>query len=80
MVAANIVLHDNKGVREASRLYNVPFKTLRRHINGSVKTRCKPGPGKILTEEEEDRLASANIRNRVWFESRYGCAPGLQNH
>ena len=29
MVAATIsVLHDNKGVREASRLYNVPFEWL----------------------------------------------------
>ena len=59
MVAAtNSILHDNKGVREVSRLYNVPLETLRRRINGSVKDGCRPGPGTILTEEEEDRLAS----------------------
>ncbi len=58
MVAAtNSVLHDNKGLREASRLYNVPFETLRRRVNGTVVAGCKPGPSTILTEEEEDRLA-----------------------
>ena len=59
MVAAtNSVLYDNKGVREAARLHNVPFETLRRRIKGSVRAGCKPGPGTILTEEEEDQFAS----------------------
>ena len=59
MVAAtNSVLHDNKGVREASRLYNVPFETLSRRVNGTVQSGCRPGLGTVLTEEEEDHLAS----------------------
>ncbi len=55
--ATNSVLCDNMALREASRLYNVPFETLRRRVNGSVKAGCRPGPGTVLTEEEEGHLA-----------------------
>ena len=55
--ATNSVLHDKMTLREASRLYNVPFETLRRRVNGSVKAGCRPGPGTVLTEEEEGHLA-----------------------
>ena len=76
MVAAtNSVLHDNKGVREASRLYNVPFETLRRRVKGIVQNGCRPGPATILTEEEEDHLA----RNGLWLESRDCHASGFYN-
>ena len=27
------ILHDNRGLREAARLYNIPVETLRRHVN-----------------------------------------------
>ena len=45
----------------ASRTYNVPFDTLRRRVNGSVKPGCKPGPSTVLGEEE-DRLANYLIQ------------------
>ena len=53
IAATSSVLQDNLGVRESARLYNVPYETLRRRVNGSVKPGCKPGPGTILTEEED---------------------------
>ena len=40
-----------------SRLYNVPLETLRRRLNGTVATDCRPGPNKVLTEEEETKFA-----------------------
>ena len=49
-------------IREASKLYNVPFETLRRRVNGSVILRCRPGPATVLTEQEEERLASYLIQ------------------
>ena len=45
----------DKGLREASRMHNVPVETLR-GVNGSVAVGCKPGPATILSEEEEDLL------------------------
>ena len=55
MVAAtSSVIDENMSLREASRLYNVPFETLRRRVNGSVKPGCKPGPGTVLIKEEEE--------------------------
>ena len=54
MVAAtNSVLHENRGLREASRLYNVPFETLRRRITGSVKDGCKPGQLQYLPKKRK---------------------------
>ena len=60
--ATSSVTNDNMSLREASRLYNVPFETLRRRVNGSVRPGCKPGPATVLTEEEEERLASYLIQ------------------
>ena len=56
--AASSVLYDNKGLWEAARLYNISVETLGRCVNGSVKLGFKPGPGTILTEEVEDKLAA----------------------
>ena len=38
------VLNDNKGLRKAARLYNIPVETLRRRVTGSIEEGCKPGP------------------------------------
>ena len=42
--------HGRQGLREMSRLYNVPVETLRRRVNGSVGLGCKPGPATILND------------------------------
>ena len=52
------VQNENMTIREASKLFNVPFETLRRCINGSVIPGCKPGPATVLIEDEEECLAS----------------------
>ena len=45
------------GLREASRLYNVPHETLRRRVLGIVEMDCKSGPSTVLTANEEEKLA-----------------------
>jgi len=61
--AATKGVHNEKmTIREASKLYNVLFETLRRHVNGSVIPGFKPGPATVLTEEEEEHLASYLIQ------------------
>ena len=50
------------GVREASRLYNIPFETLRRRVNHVVLLECRPGPPTVLTEDEEHQLATYCIK------------------
>jgi len=54
--ATKSVVEDGKGVREASRLYNVPIETLRRRVTGAVPLGCHPGPHTVLSEEEESRI------------------------
>ena len=54
-------LQDVKGgmsVREAARLYNLPYKTLQRRVVKKVDLECRSGPPTVLTEYEEDELAS----------------------
>ena len=56
MEAAYEAVINDKGLREASRMHNVPVETLRRRVTGSVAMGCKPGPATILSDEEEDLL------------------------
>ena len=56
MEAAYEAVINGKGLREASRMHNVPVETLRRRVTGSVAMGCKPGPATILSDEEEDLL------------------------
>ena len=56
--AVNSIHHENKRLREAARLYNIPVETLGRHACGIVEEECKPGPSTVLTDEEEERLSS----------------------
>ena len=56
MEAAYEAVINSKGLREASRMHNVPVETLRRRVTGSVAMGCKPGPATILSDEEEDFL------------------------
>ena len=56
--AMDSVLKENKGLREAACLYNIPTETLRRHVSGTVSLHCKPGPATVLTEEEEEKIAN----------------------
>ena len=61
MAAAVAYVNDGNGLREASRLYNVPLETLRRRVIGTVDISCKPGPSTVLTSDEEDKLAEYAI-------------------
>ena len=45
------------GIREVSRLYNVPYETLRRRVNHVVPLECRSGPPTVLTQDEEHQLA-----------------------
>ena len=54
LAAINSVTQENMSVREASRLYNVPFETLRCRVTGAVENGCRPGPSTVLTADEED--------------------------
>ena len=49
MEAAVGSVHKGKGLREASRLYNVPVETLRRRVTGKMEMDCRPGPPSVLT-------------------------------
>ena len=44
MVNAVKSVQEGKGLREASRLYNVLVETLRRRVTGVVEIVCRPGP------------------------------------
>ena len=45
-----------KGLREAAREYGVPVATLKRRVDGTVPVDARPGPAKVLTREEEEKL------------------------
>ena len=57
MAAAVATVKEGKGLRETSRLYNVPLETLRRRVTGAVELGCRPGPPTVLNESEEEQLS-----------------------
>ena len=59
MSAAFQAVMDGKGLRETSRIYNVPVETLRRRVSGSVELGCRPGPATILTDAQ--KICCVNI-------------------
>ena len=62
MAAAVTNEETGMGIREAPRLYNIPFETLRRRVNHIVPLECRSGPPTILTEDKEHRLASYCVK------------------
>ena len=56
MEAAVESLKGGKGLREASRLYNIPLESLKRRVTGMVEMDCRPGPATLLTKNEEDEI------------------------
>ena len=62
MAAALKGIEDGMGIREASRLYNLPYETLRRRANYTVSVDCRSGPPTVLTEDEESQLASYLVK------------------
>ena len=62
MAAALQDVKDGMGVRETSRLYNLPYKTLRRRVAEKVDLECRPGPPTVLTEHQETELASYCVK------------------
>ena len=57
MAAALQNVREGMNVREAARLYNLPFETLRRRVVEKVPLECRSGPPTVLTQLEEDELA-----------------------
>ena len=62
MEAAVKFVRDGMGLKEASRLYNLPVETLRRRVIGAVDIHCRPGPPTVLTEEEEKKLSDYIVK------------------
>ena len=62
MAAALQNVREGMNVREAARLYNLPFETLRRRVVEKVPLECRSGPPTVLTPLEEDELASYCVR------------------
>lgn len=57
MTAAIGMVEGGMGIREAARLYNIPYETLQRSTNHTVSIDCRPGPSTVLTDNEEEQLA-----------------------
>lgn len=60
--AVENVVSGKLGLREASRLYNLPIESLRRRVVGINEVRCRPGPPTVLSDEVEDQLANYLVK------------------
>ena len=60
--AVENVKQGSLGLREASRMYNVPIESLRRRVTGVVDMHCRPGPKTVLTNEEEKHFTKYLVR------------------
>lgn len=56
--AVSSVLEQGFSVRRAATEYNVPKSTLGDRVSGRVLPGARSGPGRLLTEQEEDKLVS----------------------
>lgn len=63
MVAALKDIEEGMGIRQAAKLYNVPFETLRHRAKNEVSLDCRSGPPTVLTDDEEQQLALYCIKN-----------------
>ena len=62
MAAALEDVKRGMSVREAARLYNLPFETLRTRVVEKVDLECRSGPPTVLTDYEEGELASYCVK------------------
>ena len=45
-------INDGMGIREASRVYNIPFEILWQQTTNTVQLECHSGPPTILTDND----------------------------
>lgn len=51
--AVDSILPENRGLREAARLYNILVETLKGHVNGSVEVGAAPDQGQQLCKQSQ---------------------------
>ena len=64
--AVDSVNSGSMGLREASRIYNIPVETLQRRVRGLVEMNCKPGPCTVLSNEKEEDLQLISLKCQKW--------------
>ena len=55
-LAVDAVMKDGKSVHHAAEEYDIPKSTLGDRINGRILPGAVSGPGKYLSDQEEDEL------------------------
>ena len=62
MKAGMEAVEEGMGLREASRIFNIPVETLQRRISGITPVDYHPGPSTILTSVEEQAIFDYAIK------------------